>query len=233
MKYLGGKKRFSSAIVDTMERNNSFKFGKYVDAFVGSASVLAKVDPSVSRTGYDNNPYVVALLSETARGWRGPVQVDEEMYRSIKERPEDFPEPLVAFVAVGCSWGAKWFGGYARGAGRNYAAEASRSLERLAPMIQGANFYCSDYQRIPYQDKPSCWYLDPPYANTTQGYLADSFDSDVFWRWAESLRGHVYVSEYSAPVGWDTIKIFETKSQIGNDTTANARTDKLFFRDNS
>ena len=42
---------------------------------------------------------------------------------------KDEDHVLTGFVGFGCSFGGKWFGGYARNAGgTNYAAQSKRSL---------------------------------------------------------------------------------------------------------
>src|SRR5690606_31591619 len=115
-----------------------------------------------------------------------------------------------AFAGFGCSFGGKWFGGYARGfkasgEPRNYAAEAGRRLRKLvAGLPEGATVVHAGYRSwSPYVHADVLVYCDPPYADTTSYGAVDPFDSDDFWQhvraWTTERGAAVFVSEYDAP----------------------------------
>lgn len=155
------------------------------------------------RVGVDVNPYVVALLNAVRDGWDPPQDVSEDFYNEVKNNRENYDPALVGFVGFGCSFGGKFFGGYARHSekSRNCAAEAFRNLAKQRPNLQDAYFYSGDYQSVEIIIPANSFiYCDPPYAKTAK--YATYFDSVAFWVWAKSMsaKGHtVAVSEYSAP----------------------------------
>ena len=132
-------------------------------------------------------------------GYELPETITEEQYRAIRA-DKDADPVLTGFVGFGCSFGGKWFGGYARSAtGINFAAQGKRSLLKKMSTLGGAEFICCDYRKVPIPPG-AVVYADPPYANTT-GYNGEKFDSKEFWRAMRLLAdtGHtVYISEQTA-----------------------------------
>ena len=77
-------------------------------------------------------------------------------------------------------------------------------------------------------------YLDPPYANTggyARGNSEDTFDNGAFWEWANKIArtNHVYVSEYTAPEGWEAILTFPKKTTMAGGTRE-TKPEKLFVK---
>ena len=115
-----------------------------------------------------------------------------------------------------CSFAAKWFAGYARGAGRNYAAEGGSGLaKKVVPLQAVANVTVTNRS---YTDVTpiACdvLYLDPPYAGR-KGYATGGFDSAAFWAWAQEHAENgvrVFVSEFKAPDGWLPVWSVERKT---------------------
>lgn len=127
----------------------------------------------------DRHQYLIALLQGVQRGYELPESITPEQYRHIREHKDDDPT-LAGFVGFGCSFGGKWFGGYARNAtSTNYAAQSKRSLLKDMATLQDATFVCADYRRVCIPPR-AVIYADPPYNNTT-GYHGDRFDSAEFW----------------------------------------------------
>lgn len=174
MRYQGGKSRLVKYILPHFPPTDL-----YIEPFVGSASVLQHV-LARKRIGVDNNKYIIALLAAIRDGWIPPEEISEEEYRT-----KSGPDYLVGFMGFGCSWGGKFFGGYARGESRNYATEARTALLKQAPRLQDTAFICGDYACL----KPSgaVIYCDPPYQNTTD--YTGPFDHDrlhkILRRWAQ------------------------------------------------
>ena len=171
---------------------------------------------------------LIATWRAVQAGWVPPTRVSEEEYQAAKSLPDS--DPLKAFAAFGCSYGGVWSGGYARSKGRNYAAEASRSLLRKVRPKTDVTYTCLDWVKQPIIN-PKKWviYCDPPYANT-QGYDANAgtFDFDAFLsratEWAEA-GASVFVSSYDTP-GLDPI--WEKSYKAGLPTKNKTRTDRLY-----
>lgn len=206
MQYMGSKARHAKELLPIILKDR--KPGQwYVEPFVGGANMIDKVDGP--RIGADSNEYLICLLDAVSNGWVPPELVTEEEYNCAKgDRAID---PWTAFIGYGCSFGGKWFGGYARGKNakgdwRNYASESKRNLLKQSPKLKGIDFrYCSylDLEIPP----SSIIYCDPPYANTTK-YATGNFDHDTFWQWCrdKDAEGHqVFVSEYTAPDDWECV----------------------------
>lgn len=154
------------------------------------------------KTLNDRHEYLIALLREIQKGYDPPDTVTLEQYRHIRQH-KDEDKALTGFVGFGCSFGGKWFGGYARNAtGTNYAAQSKRSLLKDMAALMDAEFVCADYRRVRIP-RGAVIYADPPYSGTT-GYGGEKFDTTEFWKAMRLLAdtGHpVFVSEQSAPPG--------------------------------
>lgn len=179
----------------------------------------------------DRHQYLIALLQGVQRGYELPESITPEQYRHIREHKDDDPT-LAGFVGFGCSFGGKWFGGYARNAtGTNYAAQSKRSLLKDMATLQDATFVCADYRSVCIPPR-AVIYADPPYNNTT-GYHGDRFDSAEFWIAMRLLAdtGHtVFVSEQEAPP--DIQCVWErkfTRTLDRNKSNQFSVTEKLFF----
>lgn len=196
MKYMGSKNRHAKELLPLiLEGRSSGQW--YVEPFAGGFNMIDKV--TGPRIANDIHPYVTQLFSAALNGWIPPEFVSEHQYQMVRTRRYDFPGYLVGFVGFGCSYSGKWFGGYARGEGRNYARESRDNLLKQLPGLAGVLIYNEDYRNVPIPPH-SIIYCDPPYRGTT-GY-ANKFDHDQFWAWVRGKKaeGHtVYVSEYSAP----------------------------------
>lgn len=126
MQYMGGKSRIARYIAEII--NNTLNGGAcFVSLFCGSCSVESKV------TGYDRiilndkHKYLIAMLRGVQAGYELPETITEEQYKAIRA-DKDADPVLAGFVGFGCSFGGKWFGGYARNkGGTNYAAQNSRN----------------------------------------------------------------------------------------------------------
>jgi len=158
-------------------------------------------------------------------------------YKAVKAQPCQYPPHLVGFVAISCSFGGKWFGGYARGktcAGmsRNYAAESCRNLQKQVPKLYGVRLCAGSYDDLDIPPQ-SLIYCDPPYAGTG-GYRLSGFDHGKFWDWvaAQYSGGHqIYVSEYRAPefmrCVWSKQRVVQPRNVVRSNKAKDV-TEKLF-----
>jgi DNA adenine methylase len=200
MHYNGGKaavaKEFASIIAS---REGG---GVYWEPFVGAASVICRPELSkFQRKGSDASKWIIALLIAVKQGWVPPTHVSEEEYLAAKANDPALSVQLRAFIGYGCSFGGKWFGGYARSGTRNYALNAHNSLLKQAPVLDYITLYWADYRQQPY-GFCDVIYCDPPYKGTTRCGSSDEFDHEEFWTWcrARTYEGSkVYVSELAAP----------------------------------
>jgi len=225
MKYMGSKNRIAKHILPIMlaERKPE-QF--WVEPFVGGANMIDKV--TGNRIGNDSHEYLIALLTSLRDGYTPPTDISKELYYEIKAKPQAHPKELVGFVGFLCSFGGKWWGGYAfNNKDSNYAERGSRCLVRQAKNLKGVVFKSGSYLELEIP-KSSLIYCDPPYANTCK--YKDDFNHDVFWQWCRDMskKGHtVFVSEYSAPEDFVCIKEVQHKTILDKNSQY-PRIEKLF-----
>jgi DNA adenine methylase len=227
MKYMGSKRRIAKEILPIILKDR--KPGQlYVEPFLGGGNSFECV--SNPRLGSDVNHYVVAYLEALSNGWLPPRVVSEDLYRCVKANKDFFKPEIVAFVGLDCSFGSKWFGGYARDktGKRNYAREGHDNAVKNGIKLSGATFQSVPYNELEIPDG-SIVYCDPPYEGTTA--YRDDFDHYVFWQWAAELskRCTVFVSEYNAPPEWECVWQQEQLTHMDNGKKYHKRvTEKLF-----
>lgn len=223
MRYLGGKAKISKRLVEFLTSRR--KPGQiYAEPCIGGGSVIRRLlNPRVANDIHDD---LILFYKAICSGWQPPVTVSEDDYRRIKQGS---PSALRGFVGFFCSFGGKWWGGFARGDGRDFANEAHRDSLRLAKDLGGTDFYCSDYADFLSMLKHNCLvYVDPPYKNTTK--YSGVFDHNRFWEVIRQFsKVHdIYVSEYTAPSDfqcvWSTIR----KTELNTKNGKGIRVEKLF-----
>ncbi len=225
MQYMGSKNRVAKILLAVIERER--KPGQtWVEPFVGGANMIDKVPGP--RIGNDSHKYLIAMWKALQTGWIPPTEISKEMYYNVKVNQETYPPELVGFVGFLCSFGSKWWGGYAfNNRGDNYAERGSRVLVKQATRLKDVVFTCENYldMEIPTE---SLIYCDPPYEGTTK--YKDKFDHISFWEWCRKMtrEGHtVFISEYHAPE--DFICVAEIKHKTILDKNSNyERIEKLF-----
>lgn len=226
MQYMGSKARFAKQILPIILQDRTD--GQwYVEPFCGGANVIDKV--SGSRIANDYHPHLVCLLEAVSKGWEPPFNVSEEEYKTAKS--DRSVDPLTAFIGFGCSFGTKWFGGYARNKqGTNYAKMNAVNLIKQSGGLKGIEFRCGSYLDLEIPPN-SIIYCDPPYEGTTK-YATSGLDYLKFWQWCrdKSDEGHtVYVSEYNAPEDFDCV--WEKKTHANFDSgrsVGSERVERLF-----
>lgn len=236
MQYMGGKEKIASHIAKIITSRHS-PSAPYLEPFVGGASVLTRMTDHFDLcAAADVSLDLILLWTAVQSGWLPPGDLSPGEYAALRNAGSS---ALRAFAGFGCSFGGKWFGGYARvtnpeTANRKvgettYAPSARRSIEKKAARLTGVLFAHASYDT--WKPPSGCVvYADPPYANTT-GYSAVSgFDSQRFWevmrQWAMG-GAHVYVSEYSAPS--DFTCIWERERANTLKIGANARAIERLF----
>ena len=109
MKYMGSKARIAKHILPIMLKNRK-ECQWWVEPFVGGGNIIGKVKGN--RIGSDSNKYVSSLLDYLSKG-NLPEEISKEKYQSIKQFKDDYPDWLVGYAGICCSYSGKWFGGFA------------------------------------------------------------------------------------------------------------------------
>ena len=171
----------------------------------------------------DIQPDLICMWRAAVAGWVPPTVLTEQEWRDLRAA-DDPTNPLTAFAKYACSWGAKPWGGYARGP-TNAAAPGSRGVVRKTKILRDSNVRVSRASiEALAVDGGDLVYLDPPYADTT-GYGTPVFD---VWEVARRLRAQgawVYVSEYKGPD--DATCLWEAPAHRGQVTKLGA-VERLF-----
>ncbi len=220
MQYMGSKNRLSKELLPIILKDSE-KFENYVEPFCGGCNMIDKVSGFKRRIANDYNSQLICLLSAVENGWTPPEFVSEEEYKEHKNKKNEI-NALTAFIGFGCSFGSKWFGGYARGNDskgipRNIPGESGRNLLKQAPNLKGIEFKNVSFSELEVPDN-SIIYCDPPYRNTTK--YKDSIDYEQFYEWCrmQSKNGNrVYVSEYNMPE--DFKEIWSKEQKVNFDST--------------
>lgn len=226
IQYLGGKSRISKQISEVINnevsrwevKNSTTDSGNnrerereresnltFVSLFCGSCSIESKVKGFDNVICNDKHEYLIELFKGVQNGYDLPEEISEEQYKYIREH-KDEDKVLTGFVGFGCSFGGKWFGGYARNkTNTNYALQSKKSLLKDMDNLMTAQFTCQDYHDVIIPNN-SIVYADPPYNNTT-GYGKDKFNSDEFWEYMRviSKNNKVFISEQTAPSDFECV----------------------------
>lgn len=230
MRYLGGKHRFSRVIASIL---NQYVEGTiaYIEPFCGACNVALHVSHPV-RLLADIHPALITMWKAIQDGWEPPSEVSLDLYTKYKQA-QDPTDPLTAFIGFGCSFGGKWFGGYARyDKTGNDASGTAKSLAKKRELLAGARFRCMDFASLEVQG--ALIYCDPPYKGTTGYAGTPDFDHDQFYTHCAKLvrnRNKVFVSEYTEPtVPFVKVWSADTKTSfsIQRGSINTARKERLF-----
>ena len=212
MQYLGSKKRIAKHILPIILKSRN-ENQPYIEPFAGGMNMIDKVDGI--RIANDNNYYLIELFKALQQGWTPPDNITKEEYMDIKDNKDNYPPQLVAFVGFLCSFGGKWFGGYAKNKiGTNYCQSGKKVLLKQIKSLMDVQLLNQSYDQIEYPPE-SLIYCDPPYYQTTE--YKDKFDSCRFYEWVKTMtnEGHtIYFSEYSAPEEFRLVWSMEVKTNL-------------------
>lgn len=223
MQYFGGKSRVAKDLAEVINGRLLSK-QTYVEPFCGAMNIACRITGSRNMLLNDGHPHLYHLWEWAMKDMSiFPNSVTEEDYQRIHLRvvsnDDSRAMAIKGFVGFGCSFGGKWFGGYARDArgGGNFAQTAINGLAKKVKRFEEGGGTVTlanslydqlfDNHIIP---AGTLIYCDPPYRGTTGYKGLDAFDSDRFNAWAEDLchEGHdVIISEYldSVPKGAEVI----------------------------
>ena len=236
LKYVGSKNKLSkelSPIIQKYIDDNNIKI--YFEPFVGGMNMIDKIKCE-TKIGYDSHKELIEMWKELQKGWIPPNTITEEEYNKVKNNKDSYPSYYVGFVGFCGSFGAKYFGGYARGVKedkitpRDMPNEAIRNILRQLPNVKDIKLVNKKFQDIDINKLNNILiYCDPPYQNTTK-YSTDSFPHDYFWEWCRKVSKNniVLISEYNAPDDFKCIwqKKHKTILDVGEHKE---RIEKLFI----
>lgn len=237
MKYIGSKNRLSKYIAPIIQKyidDNNVKL--YYEPFCGGLNMIDKIKCN-TRIANDIHRELIHMWNALRGGWQPPKHITEEEYNHVRKNKEMYPEYYVGYVGFHSTFGAKYFGGYARGfkadgvTPRDESNEAYRNTMKQLRNVLDVNCVCWDYTAV--EIKNAVIYCDPPYQNTTK-YSTKDFDYEEFWQWCREMSSDniVLISEYNAPDDfeciWSKESLVNFDCNRGSDVSKKKRTEKLF-----
>ena len=215
MKYMGSKRLLAKELVPVIE--GMLALGNcrdYVEPFVGGCNMIDKIKAEgVRRHGYDNNKYLIAMLScLDAVEKEMPDEMPREEYEAVRadynSGGKDYTDWYIGAVGFLASRSGRFFdGGFSGiltdkdGKTRNYYLEAKRNVLAQAPCLKGVDFGCGDYRETCSGYEGAVIYCDPPYKDVKAYSTSRGFDHAAFWDWCRMMadKNIVLVSEQTAP----------------------------------
>lgn len=237
MRYVGGKGRIARKLSEVIRANTEAE--TIYEPFMGGGAMTAALASRFEEVlAGDAHEDIALMWRAVLDGWE-PSAITLDRYQEL--RYSDAPSAERGFAGAGCSFGGRWFEGFARGGNnadgtpRNHQSESARAVLRDRDAMLGGNVHVfhKNYDAWPMDcGLPAAIYCDPPYASSSAAKrYAVSFDSEEFWAWAEeqSKSHDVFVSEYEAPEGWVPIwQQQKRQSLVIGSGTRELRTERLF-----
>lgn len=234
MQYVGSKNRLSKDLVPIIQTYITKDTNGYLEPFVGGANMIDKIQCD-TKIGVDLHEELIELL-QYAQQNELPETISEDEYKIVRDNRENYPKWYVGLVGFCGSFGAKYFGGFAKGNDtRNRSQEAIRNLKKQSkkPEFKNTQFIHMDFRDLS-QDKVKGYmiYCDPPYRGTTK-YETEEFPYEEFYEWCKkaSENNTVLISEYTMPDEFECIWSKEVKTSLGsgvNEDSNKNRIEKLF-----
>ena len=238
IRYVGSKNKLSKDLAPIIQSYITDKTEGYLEPFVGGANMIDKIKCK-KRIGCDIHKQLIALLQYAQEHENElPERILEEEYKTVQANKEDYPDWYLGLVGFCASFGAKYFGGYARDSKSDnsgkWSAGAIRNLKKQLPNIKDVKFVNADFNALPLDKiKNYVIYCDIPYRGTTK-YATETFPYEDFYEWvkAASVHNTVLISEYSMPDGFTCIWQKEVKTLLDSNKDKNddknIRVEKLF-----
>lgn len=235
MRYVGSKNKLSKDLAPIIQSYINEDTKGYLEPFVGGANMIDKIKCN-KRIGCDIHKQLIALL-QYAQLNELPETVTENEYKTVKNNKDNFPDWYLGLVGFCASFGAKYFGGYARDSKNDNSGKWSKgainNLKKQIPNIKDVIFRNIAFQELPLDKiKGYVIYCDIPYKGTTK-YATNSFPYEQFYDWVKvaSKYNTVLISEYSMPSEFTCIWQKELKTSLGsgvNKDSDKVRIEKLF-----
>lgn len=238
MQYVGSKNRLSKELAPIIQSYITDETIAYIEPFVGGANMIDKIKHP-NKIGSDAHKELIALHNYNKNNVSLiPSKISEEEYNKVKANRDNYDSWYVGLVGFCGSFGAKYFGGYARNKKGDNSGERSagaiRSLKKQSQNIQDITFEHKSFLDYDPEAYKNCvFYLDPPYRNTLS-YKTGKFPYEEFDKWAIELAKNntVLISEYEMPEDnfeciWSKDVTIGISSQ--GDIKTKKRVEKLFI----
>lgn len=238
MWYMGSKNRISKELAPIIQSYITEDTKGYLEPFVGGANIIDKIKCN-NKIGCDIHKQLIALLNKAKDNVDDiPDIISEETYKEVKNNKEKYEDWYVGLVGFCATFGAKYFGGYARSKQEKNgekSAKAIKNLKKQAPLLKDIEFKYCNFLDLP-KDKIKGYviYCDIPYRGTTK-YKTESFPYEEFYEWANEMAKNntVLISEYNMPSNFRCIWKKETKVSFDSNRCSgdesNKRVEKLFI----
>lgn len=237
MKYVGSKNRIAKDLAPIIQSYITDDTKGYLEPFVGGANMIDKIKHH-NKIGCDIHKELIALLNKAKNDADNiPDEISEEEYIKVKDNKKEYEDWYVGLVGFCATFGAKYFGGYARDkqGDRNIPQEGIRNLKKQAPNLSDTKFINCSFLDLP-KDKIKGYviYCDIPYKGTTK-YATKNFPYEEFYKWANEMAEHniVLISEYNMPKVFKCIWEKETKANFDSNRISGdeskKRVEKLFL----
>ena len=231
MKYVGSKNRLAKELVPIIQSHITDDTKGYLEPFVGGANMIDKIECN-NKFGCDIHEELIELLKYVQDTNNIlPKTITEEEYNKVRLNKDKYEKWYVGFIGFCATFGAKYFGGYARGfkedkiTPRDIPAESIRNIEKQRKNLQNIKFKCCSYDEINKNIKDFVIYCDPPYKGTLK-YTTD-FDYDKFYKWCKEMSKNniVLISEYWMPEEFECI--WEKKTTVRIDSNKKSKDKKM------
>ena len=237
MQYVGSKNRISKELAPIIQGYINEETVGYLEPFVGGANMIDKI-VCKKRIGCDIHAELIALLNY-AKDNEFPESISEEEYKKVRDNRDKYEPWYVGLVGFCASFGAKYFGGYARrynkdGTIYDVPKQAINSLRKQSAKLKDITFINKSFLDLP-KDKIKGYviYCDIPYKGTVK-YKSGQFPYEEFYTWAKEMSkdNTVLISEYDMPEDFECIWHKEMKTSLGsgvNKGSDKVRVEKLFI----
>jgi len=242
MWYVGSKNKLSKELVPIIQSYIKINTKGYIEPFVGGANMIDKIQCS-NKIGCDIHKQLIELLQYTRDYYELiPNMISEDIYNEVKNNKDKYEDWHVGLVGFCATFGAKYFGGYARAKSDKFNGEKSavaiKNLKKQAHNLKNIKFINCSFLDLP-KDKIKGYviYCDPPYRDTTK-YKTETFPYEKFYQWCRDMSIHntVLISEYNMPDDFECIWSKETKVNFDSNRVSgdnkNIRTEKLYIYNN-
>ena len=228
MRYMGSKNRLSKDLVPIIQTYITKDVKGYIEPFVGGANIIDKINCK-NKIGYDIHKELIALLNYVKNNPEEiPEVIYEDEYKNVKSNKEKYEDWYVGLVGFCASFGAKYFGGYARDSkddtNGKWSRGAIKNIKKQSSNLKNIEFQCKDFREI--NDLNGyVIYCDPPYRNTTK-YKTETFPYKEFYDWCRQMSkdNTVLISEYWMPDDFECI--WKKESKVNFDSNRNSKDDK-------
>lgn len=204
MQYVGSKGRLSKELAPIIQSYIKEDTVGYLEPFVGGANMIDKINCN-NKIGCDIHEELIELLKYSQKN-ELPDTITEDVYNNVKNNKQDYEKWFVGLVGFCASFGAKYFGGFARrykddGSLFDVPKQAINSLRKQSKNEGWKNII---FKNKSFKDigelEGYVIYCDIPYRNTTK-YNVSEFPYDEFYDWCveKSKKNVVLVSEYWMP----------------------------------